>query len=471
MSAEPAIAKSSEDFSAPRPKGKTKEELFQERLSFLNIDAQTRKALKSAVPVIEAELPGILDGFYALVKQWPEIADLFSGQGHMDSASKAQLKHWRSISSGEFGKDYIDSVTTIGNTHNRIDLKPRWYIGGYAFIVGGLVSALARRYFAAGFTNKKKLQEFEEVTIAFLKAALLDMDMAISTYFDAGEEEREKFMSGMASDFDSNIAGFIRDMAASTEELGVTAGTLGSLAEDGALKSQELGAAAGAAAENVSAVAGASEEMLASIKEINSQVSKASSISKSAVSESQEASHAINELKGSSNKIGEVIGIIQDIAEQTNLLALNATIEAARAGDAGKGFAVVASEVKQLASQTGKATEEISEQIASIQNATENTVRVIEGVAKTINEINEIAGSISAAMEEQSAVIQEVVSNTQSAAERTTAVSNVVGGMTQAAEETKSASSNVSDAAQDLAKRADGLRGAVEVFLANLKAT
>lgn len=446
------------------------EVIFQERLSFLGMTDETRESLKRAKPVIDNDLPGVLDDFYELVKEWPALARMFQGGSHMDSAKNLQLKHWGTIVSATFDKNYVDSVTRIGDTHNRIGLEPRWYIGGYAALMSGVVSAMCARYLSSGFIPSGKKREFEAVMIAFIKAALLDMDMAISTYFDAGKKEMEAKLDTMADDFDSNVAGFIRDMSVATEELSATSETLEMLSREGLKRSEELAVAANSSAENVSAVASASEQMLASIKEINIQISKASSTSNEAVGKTRQAGSTISELKGSSEKIGEVVNLIQDIAEQTNLLALNATIEAARAGDAGKGFAVVASEVKALASQTGKATEEISEQISSIQNATENTVRVIQEVSAIVDQINEIAASISAAMEEQSAAIQEVVANTQSASEKTTQVSGVVQSVADSATETQNSSANVSDASKELALKSDELRGAVEVFLANVKA-
>ena len=243
------------------------------------------------------------------------------------------------------------------------------------------------------------------------------------------------------------------------------------LAENSKDKAGQLQQASDSATENVNSVAGASEEMSASINEINGQVVNATKITADAVVEAKQASVAISELKGASETIGQVIGLIQDIAEQTNLLALNATIEAARAGDAGKGFAVVASEVKSLAAQTAKATEDIREQILAMQGGTDKTVVAIEGVAKTIDQISEITTTMSAAMEEQSAAMREIVQNTQSAAEKTNQSSGYVGIVYNNSDETLNYSVSVNDAANDLADRTEKLRGVVEVFLANFKAS
>lgn len=282
--------------------------------------------------------------------------------------------------------------------------------------------------------------------------------------------EHAEMLQRLTDDFDQNISGFLQQMAAATEELTNTSKSLLSLADSNKSKSEELMQSSETANSNVSMVASASEEMLTSIKEINTQVSKASNISSEAVAEAQQASSAIAELAGSSEKIGEVLDLIKDIAEQTNLLALNATIEAARAGEAGKGFAVVANEVKSLALETGKATEEIAEQISGMQNATGQSVRVIEKISGIINQVNEIASSIASAMEQQSAAIQEIVKNTQSASEKTSAVGDIAMVVSESAGGTQDASQDVSEAANDMSLRTNELKGEVETFLANIKA-
>lgn len=289
------------------------------------------------------------------------------------------------------------------------------------------------------------------------------------------EEQRQKLefaekLTKMTGAFDKEVSHFIRDLSASTRELSVTASSLAEISTQGKNKAGELKNASSVAAQNVSTVAGASEEMSASIREISTQILGASKASMQAVEKSNQAGLVINELKGTSASIGEVVVLIQDIAEQTNLLALNATIEAARAGDAGKGFAVVANEVKSLAMQTGKATENIAAQVSAMQSATENAVKVIGLVGQEINRINEIATTISAAMEQQSAAVSEIVRNTQSASDKTEQVGGIVENVAAGAQETEEASSNVSDSAMELSRRTEELRGVVELFLSNLKA-
>jgi methyl-accepting chemotaxis protein len=186
---------------------------------------------------------------------------------------------------------------------------------------------------------------------------------------------------------------------------------------------------------NMQAVASGAEELAASVGEISRQASDALNISLQAVQQANETSAIVSGLATSAQKIGDVVKLINNIAEQTNLLALNATIEAARAGDAGRGFAVVASEVKSLATQTAKATDEISSQIAEVQGTTTSAVNVIEAISQTISRINEISAAIAASVEEQASVTQSISSNMQVAAK---GVSDINSSMTDIANATRS---------------------------------
>ncbi len=186
--------------------------------------------------------------------------------------------------------------------------------------------------------------------------------------------------------------------------------------------------------QNVQAMASGSEELAASVSEISSQVANSTRISGEAVERANQTTQTVSGLVEAAQRIGDVVSLINDIADQTNLLALNATIEAARAGDAGKGFAVVASEVKNLASQTGKATEEISEQIMSVQSATNSAVEAIDSIGTIIGQVNETSAAIAAAVEEQTAVTQDMSANMQTAA---TGVNTISNGMSEIAEVTK----------------------------------
>src|SRR6202007_1948695 len=188
------------------------------------------------------------------------------------------------------------------------------------------------------------------------------------------------------------------------------------------------------------------------------------------VKEAAQANEMVQGLLNASGKIGEIVALINDIADQTNLLALNATIEAARAGEAGKGFAVVAAEVKNLATQTSKATEEISGQITGVQGATQKAADAIASIGKTISEIDQISTAIAAGGEEQGAATQEIARNVEEAAKGNQEVSSNIGGVTQAANDTGAVAGQVLTAARSLTGQSSHLRQLVQTFLTDVKA-
>ena len=274
----------------------------------------------------------------------------------------------------------------------------------------------------------------------------------------------------LADNFEAAVMGIVESVGDSATTMNGSAEQMRGIAEQTSSRAATVTTASVQASSNVQSVATAAEEMTASIQEIARQVASSSEISKSAVVESQRATEDVQGLVEASQKIGAVVSLINDIASQTNLLALNATIEAARAGDAGKGFAVVASEVKNLATQNGKATEEISEQITQIQNATGSAVTAIEGISKTIGQISEIGSSISAAVEQQGASTQEISRNVQEAARGTQEVNDNMGDVNNGAQETGSAAGEVLDATNELSKQAATLSQEIDKFLTTVLA-
>lgn len=279
-------------------------------------------------------------------------------------------------------------------------------------------------------------------------------------------EERRR----LADAFQSTMGTLADRFARSSAEVADAARELSETADATSSKAQSVTGAAETAASNVQTVAASAEELTASIREINGQVAKSAGIAGDAADEAARTETKVRALTEAAVRIGDVVNLIRAIAEQTNLLALNATIEAARAGDAGKGFAVVASEVKQLASQTAKATDEIGSKIGEIQEATNETVTAIGRITSTISMIREVTASIAGAVEQQGAATGEIAQNTQRAAEGTQVVTGSIAGVGEAADHTGRASGHLMELSADLERQSSDLQDEVSKFVADLRA-
>ncbi|AUG52468.1 chemotaxis protein [Thalassospira marina] len=274
---------------------------------------------------------------------------------------------------------------------------------------------------------------------------------------------------GLADTLQGEVESAVGEIAALAEQLQGVSGQMTQSAELVSGQSDEVASSAREATSNVETVAAATEQLAASNAEINRQMAESTRISNEAAEKARETNELVNSLSLSANRIGEVIALITDIAEQTNLLALNATIEAARAGDAGKGFAVVAAEVKNLANQTEKATDEIAGQISGIQKSTGESVSAIEMIGAIIESINEIATTISAAVEEQGAATNEITRNVRNAAERTRMVSTSISDVADETGKTGELSGEVLQTSQDAAQKIQVLNNRINTILDDLR--
>jgi len=284
------------------------------------------------------------------------------------------------------------------------------------------------------------------------------------------ESERRTILGDLAATLDQQVQAVADKVDAAAQELLSTARSMQSISDAARGEAGKASEVSKVATEQTAAVGDATGQLDGAVNEISARVQESSKISQNAVTQIREAGSIVRTLSEASAEIGKVVSLIQAIAEQTNLLALNATIEAARAGEAGRGFAVVASEVKSLATQTAKATEEISGRISAVVGATEQAVAAIDGVDKTIARVNEIASTIAAAVEEQGATTSEIARAVGQTSQQTESLASSLGRLLQAAGDTSSSSETVVASASGLSDQATALKREVAEFVARMKA-
>ena len=315
------------------------------------------------------------------------------------------------------------------------------------------VGAMARAV-AVFRTNIQRMRDLEKDRIGDVEKASID---------------RREARLAMANGFDSAIGQVVTSVAGSADTLRTTARDM----ETGLASTLNEMASASQASEqastSVQSVAASSEQLSQSIREIAQQVTRSAGLANDAQRQAELTDSQVEALARAADKIGSVVQLINDIASQTNLLALNATIEAARAGDAGKGFAVVATEVKSLAAQTTRATDEIGQQIASVQAATGDAVTAIRRIAGMIAEVTTISTGIAAAVEEQGSATDEIARAAQQAADGAATMSRTVAQVTRTAGAVANSAGLVAGSATTLAEQAGQMRQEVEIFLAGIR--
>ena len=387
---------------------------------------------------------------------------------------------------------FTHRAASTAEKHEQFALTLMLLITGIALLIGGFVATLlVRRSISrplndvvAGlealnhgdFTFDVKIHNKDEIGAVaaaykiFKEGARQRMQESESEALDRRkQDEKQMQMDKLSSEFTTSIEGIVETVSTASTELNETARSMAGISERTSDQASQAFSVSQQTASNVQSVATATEEMTSTIGEISQQVVLVSGASRQAVEEVGTTSEQMNALVETANKIDEIVEMISGIAEQTNLLALNATIESARAGEAGKGFAVVANEVKQLASQTAKATGEISQQINEIQSATKQASGSMENISEVIGRVDEISTAIAAAMEEQSAATQEIAGSVNQAAIGTEQVNDNIASVSDASQESKTASAQVLTAAQDFSQQAELLRGEVGQFISQIR--
>jgi methyl-accepting chemotaxis protein len=336
----------------------------------------------------------------------------------------------------------------------------------------GIITPLRRHTAVPGTTRRDEVGTMA-VTVESFRQSLRQVEQLKADQEAAklqAEADKRAAMNALADRFQASVGHVVESLSSASTELTSAAGSMAAIADETSRQATTVASASEQATTNVQTVASAAEELSSSVAEISRQVSQSTQIAGQAMTEIDQTNKSVQGLTASVARISEVVRLISEIASQTNLLALNATIEAARAGDAGKGFAVVASEVKHLATQTARATEDISGRIGEIQSATGQSVAAIERINAVIQQINEISMAIASAVEEQGAATQEIARNVAQAADGTQLVSSNILQVTQASAETGTAAGQVQSTSAAVAQQAEGLRGEVASFLQQVRA-
>jgi uncharacterized protein YoxC len=370
-----------------------------ERLSFLQIDEQTQRLTRGFKPTLAAHVRRILDGFYKHVGSVPQLGAMVGDDSNVARLKELQTRHWQSLFEARFDSGYMQQITRIGEMHMKNGLEPRWYIGGYCFVLNQVVEAAIRQ-------NLWRPWRLLSLLPAINKVIFLDMELAISVYNDATQRHALTHLENTNQSL-SRLSGSMQDIGGSAEAMSTSVNT----------------------------IASAIEEMSASLLEVAKGAGQAASIAQKAEFNAGKTREIVDHLGTAAKEIGKVIDVINSIASQTNLLAINATIEAASAGDAGKGFAVVANEVKELAKQSASATDDIRTRIDVIQASTTAAVNAITEISEIIGELNHINNSIASAVEEQTATTNEISNSMSGAALAARTVSGSVNHVGETVEE------------------------------------
>lgn len=452
------------------------------RLHFFGLDQKDYARFPRILRSLQKHAPDALDSFYQKIASSPEVSRFFTSRQTMDHARDKQFNHWVQLFSREIGESYFGKAEQIGNVHARIGLAPTWYIGGYATVLEQIIQSIIGESPIAKIAGN----QLGKVIGTLVKCALLDMDIALSSYFRAEEGQRLAVIAQVGDalerlakgDFTVRLEGlpetfrkveqdfeFMRSRISETlTQVSETADSINTGSIEISQASDDLSTRTEQQAASLEQTAAAMDQLTGGVREtaegaahVNQSVTEAHGDATQGGAVVREAVGAMDDIQRSAQEIAQIINVIDGIAFQTNLLALNAGVEAARAGDAGKGFAVVANEVRALAQRSADAAKHIKDLIGESSKQVERGVALVgqsgeslDRIVGKVAEIAKLASNISQLAAAQANSLQQV---------------NVaVGEMDRMTQQNAAMVEQSTAAARSLAGEADQLTGLVSRF-------
>jgi methyl-accepting chemotaxis protein len=437
---------------------------FEARLAMHRIDDPTRSKLAETWPLLAPHLERTIDEVLVAIMNLPAIG--ITVARNKETIKKLEVAHFQALLGGKLDRRYAESCRQTVQREAEMGLDARIRSTSGSFVVQMSLEVLGRKHpFSAA-----RLAERGRIVA---KVISFDVSNAMTLHREAAEHaerERRGAIDAAIADFDAAIGEVIEAIKEASASLTMTGSTMRQVADDTLSRMASASSASAETAQRMEVTVTATEELSGSITEIGQQATNGLGMAQSAVADTERTQNVIGSLNDAAGRIGSVVGTISAIAAQTNLLALNATIEAARAGEAGKGFAVVAAEVKTLANQTSRATGDISQQVAAIQEATKRSVEEISSIARTIGKLTTVSTSIASAVQQQSMTTRGIAESIHTAAGHTARASVEINSVDEAVTRSVAALGEITTWTGRLSARANDLEAKVATFFGRVRA-